>query len=128
MHLLARLLQLEGLIELKDIEQSKTAQCKMCLEYNHLLADLKQKLQVSSRAEKVQILTLAPESWSIKATSDKFGVSERMVKQVQKLKCEHGTLALPGIKCGKKLSEEVKTKVQTFFEDDEFNQIPDHLD
>ncbi|XP_073516849.1 uncharacterized protein [Phyllobates terribilis] len=103
-----------GGLEPKDIEQTKTAQCKMCLDYNHLLADLKQKLQVSSRAEKVQILTLAPKSWSIKAISDEFGVSERMVKQARKLKCEHGILALPRIKCGKKVSEEVKKKVQAF--------------
>ena len=34
-----------GGFELKDIKQPKTAQCKMCLDYNHLLADLKQKLQ-----------------------------------------------------------------------------------
>ncbi|KAM4046376.1 LOW QUALITY PROTEIN: uncharacterized protein ACNLHF_009977 [Anomaloglossus baeobatrachus] len=112
-----------GGLETKDIEETKTAQCKMCLDYNHLLADLKQKLQVSSRAEKVQILTLAPKSWSIKAISDEFGVSDRMVKQARKLKCEHGILALPTIKCGKKVSEEVKKKVQAFFEDDEFSRM-----
>lgn len=112
-----------GGFEPDQIVQPKTPQCKMCPDYDHLLAELKEKLQVSSHAEKVQILTLAPKSWSIKSTAMEFCVSERMVKQARKLKSEHGILALPEKKRGKKLSNEVKIKVLEFFEDDEFSRM-----
>ena len=79
-----------------DITQSKTPHCEMCKDYNHLLADLKQKLHLFSQSKKIQILTLALENWSIKTTSIEFGLSERMVKQDRKLKSESGILAIPG--------------------------------
>jgi hypothetical protein len=108
-----------------DIAQSSTSlQCSNCLDYDHLLEELKKKLCVSSRLEfKLPILTLPPASWSIKKASVEFGVSERMIKKARKLKMEEGILAIAGKKRGKKLSNEVKQKVLQFFEDDEFSRM-----
>ena len=56
---------------------------------------LKEKLKMSSTQEKVKILTLAPESWSISKTCNEFDVSEYLVKKARKLKNSKGILAEP---------------------------------
>lgn len=108
----------------EDVQAASTSrQCENCLDYNNLLEELKEKLKISSRSEQLQILTLAPSSWSRKKTSTEFGVSERMVKKARKLKTEVGIMSMPGNKRGKKLPDDVKQKVVCFFEDDEFSRI-----
>ena len=39
------------------------------------------KMQSSNRRQKIQILTIAPSSWSIEKTKNEFNVSAYMVKQ-----------------------------------------------
>lgn len=113
-----------GGLEAADITKPSTSQqCENCNSYDQLLEELQQKLKVSSRLEKLQILTLAPKHWSIERTSKEFEVTPFMVKKARKLKADHGILAMPGKKQGKVLSEEVKAKVQLFFEDDEFSRM-----
>lgn len=118
MYQLAKLYQKYGGFN-PDDERPKTPQCEKCKDHNQLLADLKEKLNLSNQAEKVRILTLAPESQSIKTTMTEFGVSE----QATKLKSECGTLALPGKKHGKKLPQSVKKKVIEIFDDDELSRL-----
>ena len=50
---------------------------------------------MSSTPEKVKILTLAPESWSISKTCNEFDISEYLVKIARKLKRSKGILAEP---------------------------------
>lgn len=66
---------------------------------------------------KVQLLTLPPNSWSIWVTAQTFGVSERMVKTVRKIK--RGICAPPDAKVGKPLPKEIADRVQRFYEDDD---------
>ena len=54
---------------------------------------LKEKLIESSKEEKVQILTLAPDSWSREQAAQFFNVSEHMVRTARKLKKEKGILS-----------------------------------
>lgn len=77
----------------------------------------------SKRPEQIQILTMAPQSWTIKEIMEELGISERIVKTARKLKTENGILAFPRTKFGKKLSESVKERVMEFFQAKEFSRI-----
>ena len=78
---------------------------------------------MSSTQERVKILTLAPESWSISNTCKKFDVSEYLIKKARKLKTSKGILAEPEKKKGNVLSDETKLKVLEIFESDEFSRM-----
>ena len=58
------------------------------------------KINISSKQEQVQILTITPESWSIRRTCQEFKVSEHLVKKARKLWCKKGLLAKPDAKKG----------------------------
>lgn len=106
---------------------SRSRPCNNCADLDNLIEELKEKCKVSNRRTKVQILTLVPRSWTIKDTTTAFDVSERMVKQARKLKEEHGILAFPANRQGRKLSVEVVQKVYDSFEDDEFSPYGDGM-
>ena len=73
------------------------------------LVDLmKSKMQSCNRKKKIQILTIAPSSWSIEKTKNEFNVSAYMVRQARELVKQKGILELPEPKKGKGLSEEKK--------------------
>ena len=78
---------------------------------------------MSSTQEKVKILILAPESWSISKTCNEFDVSKYLIKKARKLKNSKGILAEPGKKKGNVLSDETKLKVLEIFKSDEFSRM-----
>ena len=78
---------------------------------------------MSSTQEKVKILTLAPESWSISKTCNEFDVSEYLVKKARKLKDFRGIFAEPEKEKGNVLSDERKLKVLEIFESDKFSRM-----
>ena len=53
---------------------------KDCTECDEMIEKLKDKYAKSCRNEKIRILTLVPDSWTIDRTVSEFGVSHRMVK------------------------------------------------
>ena len=65
-------------------------------DFDKLMEQIRDKLSTVSSREKVQLLTLTPESWSIKEASSYFQVSEYFVKRARELKTEQGILACPG--------------------------------
>ena len=73
--------------------------------------------------KKIQILTMAPPSWSIEKTAETFGVSKHLVKQARELKKSEGILALPSSKKGKPIAEEIERKALEFYEDDEYSRL-----
>lgn len=74
------------------------------------------------KEEKVQLLTLTPDSWSIEKTCKTFLVSEHLVRKARKLKNEKGILAKPEAKKGQPLEDTVKQKVIELYESDEFTR------
>ena len=72
---------------------------------------IKEKLLVSPWNEKVKLLTLTPESWTIEKTMKEFEVSKYLVKKARSLKKELGILAEPKAKTGKVLPQETVTTV-----------------
>ena len=83
---------------------------------------IKEKLEISSPRDQIKILTLTPESWSIKKTVQEFGVTEYKVKCTRELKKERGILAEPKQKVGKALSGGVSEIVSNFYQQDEYSR------
>ena len=50
---------------------------------------------LSTKSSKMQILTLAPQNWTIQGTAQFFNVSEYLVGSARKLANQKGILALP---------------------------------
>ena len=88
-----------------------------------MISSLKSKSNISTKQEKIKLLTLIPSSWTIKETMKKFEVSERLVKGARELKRSKGILAEPNQKRGKPLDAEVAQKVINFYQSDEFSRM-----
>ncbi|GBN07950.1 hypothetical protein AVEN_10120-1 [Araneus ventricosus] len=61
-----------------------------------------------SKREKIQVLTIAPQSWSRKRVSTKFNVTEYMARKAWDLTLEKGILTIPGSQIVNKISQEDK--------------------
>ena len=83
---------------------------------------MKEKLVTASNTEKLQILTLVPDSWSQKYCSEYFGVSGYIIPSARELKQRKGILAQPSQKKGKAMAQETIDLVHAFYEDDEYSR------
>jgi len=72
---------------------------------------------------RITILTILPDSWSIRKIGEEFGASLRIVRKAKELKRAEGVLAMPELKEGKKMSSDTINKVLQFYENDENNRI-----
>ena len=52
--------------------------CQKATDFNRLMESVKEIFSISSRQEKIKLLTLVPPSWTIKDSSSYFGVPESM--------------------------------------------------
>ena len=94
-------------------------------ELDRLHAAMKEKLVTTSTTEKLQILTLVPNSWLQKYCSEYFGVSEYLIRSAIELKQRKGILAQPSQKKGKAMAQETIDLVHAFYEGDEYSrQLP----
>ena len=91
--------------------------------FDKLVGLLKEKLMSVGRSQKVQILTLVPESWSQNKVATEFQVTKYMVKQARKLKGEKGIQAIPDPKKGNTLSENTIKLVTDFYQSDENSRV-----
>ena len=117
-------------VEQNDITISKMQedQCRDDAEkaasYDRLLNLLKEKAdKASTSSEKIKLLTIAPDYWSIRAVQDFFNVAEYAVQKTRALCSEKGILSVPSKKEGKKLDENIKSIVINFYEDDKYSRI-----
>lgn len=93
-----------------------------CSDIDKLVELMKAKLDSNlSKREKIQVLTLAPQSWSRRKVATEFNVTEYMVRKARNLTIEKGILAIPGPKVGRKISFDIIKTVQNFYEDDEYS-------
>ena len=85
---------------------------------------IKEKLStIKTNREIIQVLTLAPETWSIKKVANFFNATEYAARKARSLVQEKGILALPDKKKkGKNLSQHTINLVKAFYEDDDFSQ------
>lgn len=85
--------------------------------YQKLMEDLKHKFEsCTSKAERIQILTLAPDSWTTSETKSFFCTTRHAVLTAHSLKASKGILSKPSSKQGNRLKEVVR-EVISFYED-----------
>ena len=107
-----------------DSSATTSSEAKMKADMEILLSRIKTKLEGElTFAEKVQLMTLAPASWSRKEVSDYFDVSEYTVREARTLIREKGIIAVPDARKGRTLAEEIRKSVEKFYEDDEFSRL-----
>lgn len=103
----------------KSILQRDQREGFVLSDYLKLMQDVKEKFgREESRETRIQLLTLAPSSWSRQKTMDFFGASERQVRQALNMRTEGGVLGTPPKRRGRPLSEGVKASIINFYEDD----------
>ena len=98
-------------------------QCSNCSDMDRLVELLKVKLQVSPKHKQIQLLTLAPESWSIQRTAEEFNVTIYQATEAKKLRKEKGILAERSPRVGRQLLKEIEEKVIAFYQEDEYSRI-----
>jgi hypothetical protein len=97
--------------------------CQKCTDLDAIIEGIKEKCSTSNMEATLKLITLAPPSWTIEKTANEFGVSKLMVNKARKLKKAKGILPdISPIKA-RKLSEESKTKVIDFYNDDEVSRM-----
>ena len=93
----------------------------------YLVNALKDKLTVTkSKKEKISLLTLVSNSWTLPKTIEQFGhlgVTEYLVRRSRQLKKDHGILPNVTPSLERALSEATKEKVIAFYKDDEVSRI-----
>ena len=83
-----------------------------------------EELQLKKRAADIlSLLTLAPESWTLKQTATFFSVSEDAVRRSRILKEEKGVLSTPDPKKARKIGDSEKNIIQNFYMDDEYSRV-----
>lgn len=93
-------------------------------DMDRLIELIKLKLNITNtKREKIQILTLAPTSWSRKKICQEFNVSEYTARKAKELVRDKGILALPEPRQGNVLDENVITLVKMFYESDEYSRV-----
>jgi len=83
----------------------------------------------TNRTVRVQILSVLPASWSLKQVADSFGVAISTVRRVRELVSEQGILPTPLGRKRMGLSEELRKRVISFYEENS-RQLPgikDHV-
>ena len=91
-------------------------------DLDKLVELMKEKLKVSNKREKIQILTLTPESSSQRKTAKEFKVSKATAQKARILREEKVILAVPQPVIGKRLSEKTVNSVLEFYQNDEYSQ------
>ena len=87
------------------------------------MLELKTKfLHTTSLNEKIQILTLKPQSWTLDQTVRFFNATTYQVKTAKTLKKDEGVLSKPKRLARKGIDEETIHNVILFYLDDEFSR------
>ena len=113
-----------------DTEDAKTTEIKLKVQdLDHLIYLMKEKLKVANRRQRIQILTLTPNSWTLRKAAQEFKVSKATIQKARLLKKEKGIIAMPDEIRGKTLKKEIIDLVLSFYCDDEFTrQLPGKKD
>lgn len=110
-------------IESFDSDKEGQVLSQKAKDFDVMISLIKEKIVSVGRSKQIQILTLAPPSWSKEKIMAEFNVSEYLVRQARKLKKEKGILSIPDPRKGKLLSEETIKLVRDFYQNDEYSRI-----
>lgn len=88
------------------------------------ISDLKDAMsRVSTREQKIVLLTSIPVKWSNRKMAKEFGVSRRMVAAARKLQNEKGFCTHPDKKKGRAMSLDLIAKVEEYYLSDEVSRV-----
>ena len=81
-----------------------------------MIRQLKEKFHsTTSRSERMRVLTVLPQSWSIRKVANMFGVSWYLVRKAKELVAEKGILSSPNPKGGMTLPAKTEEEVKNFY-------------
>lgn len=95
------------------------------IELENMLSGLKEKLSPlqNNDPQRLSILIIAPEAWSVNKIAKEFGCSRRMAKKAKDLRASGGVLADTVAKTGAPLPEPTVEKIKDFYTNDENSRI-----
>ncbi|XP_065643371.1 uncharacterized protein LOC136075062 [Hydra vulgaris] len=103
-----------------NVEHQKKAE-----DLDKLILSMQEKLKTANRREKIQILTLVPDSWSLRKATEVFNISKSTITKARKLKFEKGILTLPEKTNIVRIELDNIDKVESFYCNDQFSrQLP----
>ena len=89
-----------------------------------MILQLKHKFDDSEKVrEKVQVLTVLPQSWSIRRIQEEFGATYRTARLSKQLAASEGIMATPNARLGKVLPKAVEEKVVAFYLSDNVSRM-----
>ena len=98
-------------------------------DMDRLIEKIKEKMVISNRNQKIQLLTLVPTSWSYKNIDQEFNVTNYMARTSRELLQNKVIPSYPEKKKGKEISQDVVDKIIDFYCDDENStQMPGKKD
>ena len=113
--------------KLKMIEQNVRKKLKLEPskdDFQEVLEQLKRKFNgCAKKSEKLQVLTILPQSWSIKRIEMEFGTTNHMARLAKALVASKGILAAPNPRSGKTLSDDTMQLVKLFYLNDTVSRV-----
>ncbi|KAL5509316.1 hypothetical protein EMCRGX_G004658 [Ephydatia muelleri] len=102
----------------------KLGQSKEVEEYQELLEQLKKKFhECSNKPEKLQVLTVLPQSWTLQRIEEEFGTTYHMARLSKQLVSSKGILTTPNPRPGKTLSTRTVQLVTSFYLSDAISRM-----
>eukprot|EP00731_Ephydatia_muelleri_P019982 Em0012g807a len=93
-------------------------------DFKEMILQLKHKFDDSEKvSEKVQVLTILPQSWSIRRIQEEFGATYRTARLSKQLAASEGIMATPNARLGKVLPKAVEEKVVAFYLSDNVSRM-----
>ena len=90
---------------------------------SEMIRQLKDKFSLTGKSgEQMQILTVLPQSWSVKKIEKEFGVFNYMARKYREL-VKKKNLSPPNSKPGSSLPQETTDLVTPFYESDEISRV-----
>ena len=103
-----------------SLVQSLNKECDSC---ERLMQLIKEKMVHSDTDQRVQMLTLVPDDWTIPQTADYFNVTQYTVRQTRKTKQEKGILSVPDVYCRTGICDETIQLIVDCYESDEVSRM-----
>ncbi|XP_065673656.1 uncharacterized protein LOC136090720 [Hydra vulgaris] len=95
---------------------------KKAENFDEIMSLIKEKILCSDKRTIVQLLTLAPPSWSILEVQNNFAVTEYQAKKARQLFNKKGLLAISPLYKGKVLQKEIEDSVKLFYDSSDLSR------
>ena len=101
---------------------------KKAENFDEIMSLIKEKTLCSDKRTIVQLLTLAPPSWSILEVQNNFAVTEYQAKIARQIFNKKGLLAISPLYKGKVLHKEIEDSIKLFYDSSDLCLMPGKKD